>query len=74
MSYLFSFSRYQAKCVIEILFRQLITSETLRFIFHHPLKQWPTGRKRGKAELQKIEYLENKKNFFDEIKSSFHSF
>ena len=46
MSYLFSFSRYQTKCVIEFLFRQLMTS--LRFIFDHPLKQWPAGRKRGK--------------------------
>ena len=32
----------------EFLFRQLMTSWTLRFIFDHPLKQWPTGRKRGK--------------------------
>ena len=48
MSYLFSFSGYQTKCVIEFLFRLLITSWTLRFIFNHPPKQWPTGRKRGK--------------------------
>ena len=26
MSYIFSFSRYQTKCVIEFLFRQLMTS------------------------------------------------
>ena len=48
MSYLFSFPRYETKCVIEPLFRQLMTSLTLRFILDHPLKQWPTGRKRGK--------------------------
>ena len=48
MSYLFPFSGYQTKCVIEFLFRQLMTSWTLRFIFDNPLKQWPTGRKRGK--------------------------
>ena len=48
MSYLFSFSGYQTKCVIEFLFRQLMTSWTLRFIFDHPPKQWPTGTKRRK--------------------------
>ena len=46
----------------------------LRFIFDHPLKQWPTGRKRGKDGKRKIWYLENEKSFFDEIKSIFHSF
>ena len=48
MSYLFSFSRYQRKCVIELLIRQLMISWTLRFIFDHPLKQWLTGRKSRK--------------------------
>ena len=48
MSCLFSFSGYQTKCDIEFLFRQLMTSGTLRFIFDHPPKQWPTARKRGK--------------------------
>ena len=48
-------------CVIEFLRRQLMTSWTLRFIFNHPLKQWPTGRKRGKDR--------NEKSFLDEIKS-----
>ena len=48
MSYLFAFSRYQTKCVIEFLFRKLMTSWTLRFIFDRPLKQWLTGRKKGK--------------------------
>ena len=55
--------------------RQLITSWTLRFIFDHPvLKQWPTGRKEGRTEIQKFEYLENEKSFVDEIKIIFHSF
>ena len=27
------------------LFRQLMTSWTLRFIFNHPVRQWLTGRK-----------------------------
>ena len=74
MSYLFSFSKNQTKCVIDFLFRQLMISRTLRFIFDHRLKQWPTGRKRGRMEIQKFEYLENRKSFLDEIKSIFHSF
>ena len=53
ISYLFSFSRYQTKCVIEFLFRQLMTSWTLRLIFDHPLKQCSTGRKRGKVRNTK---------------------
>ena len=28
MSYLFSFSRYQTKCIIKFLFRQLMMSQT----------------------------------------------
>ena len=28
----------------------------------------------GKTKIQKIEYLENKKSFLDEIKNTFHSF
>ena len=30
--------------------------------------------KEGKMEIQKFEYLKNKKNFLDEIKSIFQSF
>ena len=54
MSYLLSFSRYQTKCVIEFLFRQLMISLTLRFILDHFLKQWPTERKRGEDGNTKI--------------------
>ena len=63
MSHLISFSRYQAKCVIKFLFRQLMTSENLRFIFDQPPKQWLTGRKRGKTEIQTFEYLDNENIF-----------
>ena len=73
MSYLFYFSRYQTKYVIKFLFRQLMTSLTLRFIFNHPLEQWP----RGEWEVvrnTKFEYLENKKSFLDEIKSIFQNY
>ena len=74
MSYLFPFLRYQTKCVIKFLFRPLVTSQTLRFIFHQPLKQWLRGRKRAEDGNTKSEYLENKKSFLDEIKNIFHSF
>ena len=30
--------------------------------------------KKGRTEIQKIEYLKNKESFLDEIKSIFHSF
>ena len=54
MPYLSSFSRYQTKCVIKFLFRQLMTPSTLRFNFDHPVKQWPTGRKRREDGNTKI--------------------
>ena len=67
----FSFSRYQTKCVIEFLFWQLMASWTLRFIFDHSLKQWPTDRKKGKdrntkiwiSQEQKEPFRWNKKHF-----------
>ena len=47
MSHHFSFSGYKTKCDIKFLLRQLITSQTLRFVFNHPLRQWLIGKKRG---------------------------
>ena len=46
----------------------------LRFIFDHPLKQWPTGRKRGKDRNRKIWLSQEWKELFYEIKRIFHSF
>ena len=46
MSHRTSSSRYQTKCVIKFLFRQLMMSYTLRFFLDQTLKQWPTGKKR----------------------------
>ena len=57
------FLRYQTKCVIKFLFRQLMMSLALSFIFDHLLIQWPTGKKEEKTEIQKFEYLENEKTF-----------
>ena len=48
MSYLFCFPRYETKCAFKFLFRQLMMSQTKRFMLDQPPKQWLTGRKRGK--------------------------
>ena len=37
-------------------------------------KAMTDGEKEGKMEIQKSEYLENKKSFYDEIKNIFQSF
>ena len=52
-SHLTSSSRYQTKYVIKVLTRQLMMSYALRFFLDQPLKQWLTGRKRGKDENTK---------------------
>ena len=64
MSYYFSFSQYQTKCVSKFLFRQFMTSKTLRFMFDHPLKQLPTGRKSGEDENTKILISRERKEIF----------
>ena len=74
MSHLISLPRYQIRCVIKFLFRQMMTSETLGFLLNRPLMQWLTGKKRGKKKIQKFEYLRNEKSFLDKIKNISHSF
>ena len=64
MSYLCSFSRYQAKCVIKVLFKQSMASWTLGFIFDQALKQLLTGRKRGEGENAKIWISQEQKELF----------
>ena len=70
MSHLISFSRYQAKCIIKFLFRQLMTSQ----IFGSTSKAMADREKRGEEENAKCKYLKNEKRFLDEIKNIFHSF
>ena len=74
MSYLSSFLRHQTKCVINFSFRQLMMSQTLRFIFHQPLKQWLTGRKRGEEGNTKIWISRNRKELFRLNKNHFSLF
>ena len=71
ISYLFSFSRYQTKCVIKFLFIQLMMSQTLRFIFDQPLQQWRAERKRGEDENTKIWVSRQRKNLFRWNKNHF---
>ena len=74
ISYLFSFSRYQTKCVIKLLFRQLMTSQTLRFILDQPPKQWLTGGKRRKGGNTKIWISRERKELFRWNKKHFSVF
>ena len=74
MSYLFSFSRYQTKCVIKFLFRQLMTSQILGFIFDQSLKQWLTGGNRGEDRNTKILISQERKELFRLNKKHFYSF
>ena len=70
MSHIFSFSRYQTKCVIKSIFRGILIYLESSF---KPM----VDRKKlseGKLEIQKIECLENEKSFLDEIKSIFHNY
>ena len=50
--------------VIKFLFRQLMTSWILRFFLDQPLKQWPTGKKRGEDENTKIGISRERKELF----------
>ena len=64
MPHFVSFSSYQTKCVIKLLFSQLMIPLTLRFIFIHPIKQWLTEKKEGKMQIQKSESLKNEMSSF----------
>ena len=74
MSYHVSFSRYQTKCVVKFLFRQLMTSYFKIYIQSSCKAMAGSGENEEKTEMQKFEYLENEKRFLDEIKSIFRSF
>ena len=72
MSHLISFSRYQTKCVIKFLFRQLMTS--FKIFLRSSSKAMTDGKKEGKRKIQKFKYLNNEKSFLDETKNFFPSF
>ena len=68
----FSNPRYQTKYVIKFIFRQLMMSQTIRFMFDQPIKQCLTERKReedGNTKIWKFRewkklFRWNKKTFF----------
>ena len=55
---------------MKFLSRQLTMSETSRLIFDHPLKQWPTAKKRKEKSIEKFEYLKNKKHLYNYLKAT----
>ena len=55
---------------MKFLSRQLTMSETSRLIFDHPLKQWPTAKKRKEKSIEKFEYLKNKKHLYNFLKAT----
>ena len=63
MSHLISFSRYQTKCVINFLIRQLMTSLTLRFFLGQPPKQWLTEINRGRRKYKNLNISRTKRAF-----------
>ena len=73
MSHLFSFSRYQRKCVIKFLLKHYLCHKLQDLSLIILLTNGWHGKK-GKAELQKFEYLENKKIFLDEKKKTKKNF
>ena len=59
-----SMSRYQTKCVIEFLFRQLMTSQTLKFIFDQPLKAMADREKKREGGYTKNCISRKRKELF----------
>ena len=74
MSYVFSFLRYQTKCVSSSYLDSWWRHKLLDLSSINLKSNGWQGEKEGKMEIQKFKYLENEKSFLDEIKSIFHSF
>ena len=70
MSFLFSFPRYQTKCVIKFSVSQLM-SQTIRFMLDQPLKHRLTGRKRGENRNTKIWISQELKELSEKSKTFF---
>ena len=74
MSHLISFSRYQTECDIKFLFRQLMSSWTLRFLLRSTSKAMADSEKKREDKNTKIWMSREWKELFRSIKSIFHSF
>ena len=62
LSHLISFSRYQTKCV-KFLLRQSMKSYILTSFLNQPLKQWLTGKKRGRRKYKNLNISRTKRTF-----------
>ena len=71
MSYLFSFPRYQTKCVIKFYLDSWWCHKLWDLSWINLWSNGWQGQKEGKTEIQKLEYLENEKGLLDEIKTFF---
>ena len=68
-------SSFPSQDIKHNVFRQLMTSYTLRFMLDQALKQWLTRRKRGEdGNTKKMNISRTKKSFLNEIKNIFNSF
>ena len=74
MSNLFSFSEYLTRCFFKFIFRQLMTCKLEDLSWISSKLMADRKKKEGKMVMQNFKYLENKKNFLDEIKNMFLSF
>ena len=64
MSYLLSFSRYQTKCVIEFLFRQLMASQTFKIYLQSSSKEMADReKKREEQKYKNLNILRTKRVF-----------
>ena len=64
MSYLLSFSRYQTKCVIEFLFRQLMASQTFKIYLQSSSKAMADREKKREGQKYKnLNILRTKRVF-----------
>ena len=68
------FLRKISKCVIRLLLPQLMMSWILRFFLDQPLKEWLTGRKRGKDKNTKTWISRERKDLFRWNKKHFSKF
>ena len=68
------FLRKISKCVIRLLLPQLMMSWILRFFLDQPLKEWLTGRKRGKDKNTKTWIYRERKDLFRWNKKHFSNF
>ena len=68
------FLRKISKCVIRLLLPQLMMSWILRFFLDQPLKEWLTGRKRGKDKNTKTWISRERKDLFRWNKKHFSNF